>query len=203
MSSGHVMGTIRANGLILSMLLAAFCLVAVDCDLFWQNRDLKESLNNATAGLRPSIGSTVPPLTGVDLSASPVAVQYGGDARPTLLLVFQPDCDACAANWPLWDDLLSRLDRSRVRVVFANIGNPVSPAFAKAHRLENEIVVAKVDTSSLSVYNVIFSPETILISRVGKVADIWVGSLRRDVASDIRHEVNTLALGSATTASTR
>jgi hypothetical protein len=150
-----------------------------------QLRRIDEQLNISNR-LEP--GSTVPPLVGYDLAGNKVTYSYGDDPRDTVLLVFSPGCHACDENWPNWTRLIKGLDSKTTRLVIANIasGLPVTTEYITQHEISGIPVITEVSPESMQAYRMLYTPQTILVGRDGKVRKVQTGSLKeKDFALDL------------------
>lgn len=97
--------------------------------------------------------------------------------EPSFLFVFSSQCSYCDKNWPQWDRLRV-LARSRsIRTVYANVGQPLEPAYIKLHGIDSRLVVQDISTESKLIYRLDATPMTFLFDGQGKLITAHVGAL--------------------------
>lgn len=121
-------------------------------------------------------GTTVPPLSGTDPSGRRVAFAYGTDARKTVMLVYSPRCKSCDAQWPVWREIVSKIDGTKFRVVAVDQTALTTDAYLAAHRLRGLSVIARPDAATLRDYKLKATPQTVVIGPAGVVEAVWTGA---------------------------
>lgn len=184
--------------------LGASCIVllAMNVALLRQNRQLKAQISLPPPALELPAGTSVPDLKGYDLSGRPVELAYGKDVRKVLVLVYSPTCSFCTKNWPMWQDLLSGLNRGAVRPVAVDVTNSSTPAFLIEHRLNDLPVMTQVDPTARIRYRFQLTPQTILVDDTGKVEKVWSGVLDNAAVQELRQRTGSNAPASARSSQT-
>jgi hypothetical protein len=164
----------------LAFLLLAFGILLIVSNVLLarriaQMRKIDDQLN-ASNKLEP--GSAVPPLIGYDVAGNKLTYDYGTDPRDTVLLVFSPGCHACDENWPNWTRLIKGLNSQSTRLVIANVasGLPVTSEYIARHEIGGVPLIAEVSPESMQAYRMIYTPQTILVGRDGKVRKVQTGA---------------------------
>lgn len=175
----------------LGVLLVGLCfaLLAVDGFLLDRNASLRALSSEYFRLLQPPVGRVVPPLSGVGPDGKQVVVEYGKDARKTILFVFSPTCHVCDVNWPTWQALSKRIDPKSYRLVFVNISTALPQDYAVEKGIAAYVVISRLDPVAGAVYNLHATPETVVLSDFGRIESVWVGPLSggalREVESTI------------------
>lgn len=165
----------RPAALVMSAL--TLTLLVINVALVRQNARLTAAVDRASRAYLPVVGSTVPPLLGVDLNGVTRTVGYGEDAKDTLLFVFSPTCFASTSAWPRWVELAREADKRSVRIVYANIGPTVPPRHPVRDGGLDPATVLQTDARSLVSYNLQVTPQIVRITPEGRIVDVWVGTL--------------------------
>lgn len=173
---------------VIPILLAGLVLVLVivDMALLRQNRRLRASLNAHISPTQLRAGVTVPALRGTDISGVERDIEFGPSRKQTILLAFRPNCPFCKINWPRWNSILQRVDRSEFRVVFVSLSGPVTSDFATRHAILRYPVFVYLDPADVITYGLRVTPETVLISPLGQVEGVWPGLLADRALTELR-----------------
>ena len=159
------------------LILSTVALLSVDLMLI---RELRSVTARTSRSVALRVGAVVPPLAGVANDGKPITVDYRGEKRKTLVLVFSPTCPICTQNWPRWERLASIIDSGQYRLVYVNgsMSSSLTPDYLRAHHVENGLVIAKVDPQTAVDYELNLTPVVELIDRGGKVLNVWLGMPR-------------------------
>ncbi len=155
-------------------------LLAVDVLLLRQSRELSARLAASTGYFEPRIGRKLPPLHGTDMDGRPMTLSYNRDPRRTLLLMFSPECGACAANWPAWFSIIGKADRATTRIVLVDSSSKATKEFVTGLGIQGIPVFGQVDLRSMVEYRIEAVPQTVLTGPEGTVLKAWVGRLDKD-----------------------
>jgi thiol-disulfide isomerase/thioredoxin len=161
-------------------------LLAANIALIHQNSELKSRLSLAPPSLEAATGSQMPDLHGFDLNGMPIEVDYGKDPRKVLVLVFSPTCPYCDENWPKWQQVISALDGSAIRLVAVDVTSSASTSFVSQHQLDLLPVFLKVDPRATVNYRFQLTPQTILVDSTGRVEKVWTGVLNDSAMAELR-----------------
>jgi hypothetical protein len=175
--------------LVNKLLLAAGITVllistVVNAVMIRENRRLVSLASAFRGQLVLSEGDQLPPLAGVDLNGKSIVVDSKNEI-PTVLFVFSPSCSVCLKNWQNWDSILSSESRSRWRPVFIDAGGNANSDFLQTHGLPRYAVVEDVTKETFLSYRLFSTPQTIVLSRDGKVNFIWGGALSHGAMGDL------------------
>lgn len=163
-------------------------LLAANIALIHQNSQLKARLALPPLAMEAATGAKMPDLRGFDLEGKPVEVLYGQDSRKVLVLVFSPVCAFCEKNWPMWNQVISSLDRSAVRPVAVDVTSTSSASFVSQH-LPGLPVFLKVEPQATVNYRFQLTPQTILLDSAGKVEKVWSGVLSDSSVSELKQRL--------------
>ncbi|MCG8469568.1 MAG: hypothetical protein MJB57_15415 [Gemmatimonadetes bacterium] len=185
------------------VVLATVALVVANGILLRRNVDLVvrvEALQqNRTRSMVLEVGATLPDLNGIGLDNRPISITYP-DTRETIFFIFSTTCPLCDANWPYWHALEGRVDRSRFRVVYANLSDEMSEAYARQHSFGLDApVVSKVDPQSSLDYKLSLTPLLVLADENGVVRSVWPGITRDEARQEIESAFG-VSLGDVTLA---
>jgi len=150
-----------------------------------RNRTLGEWVEAYRSRLVIPKGVRLPTIQGRDLAGKPIAIDFEKQDHPTILFVFSPSCNVCTANWPKWDLILQSRPNTNWRAIFVNMGSPTTSEYRQLHALNHYSVVESLATESILAYRLFQTPETILLSREGKVIFSWEGAITDDVGKSL------------------
>jgi len=169
------------------LLSAVFVIMAVELVLLArQNRSLKvvvaaleQQLGVMRSAASLKAGDVLQPLELPTLSGESMRLAYNDPVRDTILLVFSPDCPACAENLESWSRLQAAHDPDRESLVYvSSAGAEATQAFASDHGLPGPVLVS--GAQSLNGYKVNEIPATIRVGPGGVVKRVWVGVLSEE-----------------------
>jgi hypothetical protein len=174
-------------------MLTAFSLVVVAMNvlLINQNQRLKANSSRARQALQVAAGTTVPSLHGKDIDANDIVLSYGRDSRKTLLMVFSPKCSACKENMSNWAAIQARLDPSSYRLAAVSLSADNLGEYLHSYKLAGIQVFAEIDPNDRVNYNLVMTPQTILIDSTGKVQKVWTGVLKGGNIEDLERTLDT------------
>lgn len=167
----------------------AFALLLIGVNVALMKQDLRlAGLNKAyEANLHLSVGDSVPPLSGVNLTGSPATVEYMPGGPKTLLLVFSRSCGVCGLNWPAWQRVLSQSDPQRVRAIGVSLESTgLSSLYLAQVGLTRTEMIVFPNVGSIIAYRFRYTPQTILIGSDGRVEGIWSGALQPQQMEEIK-----------------
>jgi hypothetical protein len=162
---------------------ACVALAVLTLFLAWQNRNLKDDLAELRAPQIPpealKAGDTMAPLTIMDEGGSEVTIEFGAEARKTLLLIFSPECPACAMTLPIWSDLFKE-PPAAARVAGLRMG--AEPEGGSALPFP---VYTPDESGSGLVGKIPYVPTTLLVDEGGLVERIWFGVLEEEAQEEL------------------
>src|SRR5258708_16496554 len=113
-------------------------------------------------------GSQAPAFEGTTLTGGKVKLDYGKDARNTLLYVFSPTCHWCERNLPNIKAIIAA--RQDLHVVGVYLGPKLDLQSAAGQPFTD---VLQPTPQTASAYHLTGTPATLLISPDGKVVNSW------------------------------
>lgn len=158
--------------------------------LLKQNIEMKASADQGARSLVLQPGAQLPPLDGLDTAGNKTSFKYGEDTRKTLLMVFSPGCGACKANMPNWQALAKDLDPQSYRIVTASLMAEGTQAYLEKYGLDALPAIAEPDAEDRLSYNLVLSPQLILIGADGKTEKVWTGALQNADKADVEKTLN-------------
>jgi peroxiredoxin len=120
------------------------------------------------------VGTILPPIMAKRLDGQQDVISYQGTSQPTVLYVFTPPCLWCARNMESFKALLER-EKAQYRF----IGISLSEQGLAENVAKNDLklpVYSSVSPETLKTYKLGSTPQTIVISRTGKVLQNWAGA---------------------------
>ena len=163
----------------LAFLIFVFGIALVVSNVFLARRvsHLQQIGNLLNTSNKLEIGATVPPLAGYDASGGKLTYSYGEDSRDTLVLAFSPGCRTCDENWPNWTHLIHAINSASTRVVLVNVAPllKVTPEYLAHHDIGKIPLITEVSPESVEAYRMLYTPQTIVVGRDGKVRRVQVG----------------------------
>jgi peroxiredoxin len=143
--------------------------------LAYRVKTLGDSLAELTSpppGLQ--VGATVSPIKAHALDGQPDVISYGEADRPVVLYVFTPQCSWCARNLANLKALLAH-EQGAYRFVGLSLTDKEVKEYASKNGL-NFPVYFNPTEEAMREYKLGGTPQTIVISREGKVLKNWVGA---------------------------
>lgn len=148
--------------------------VAVNILLSLQVHHLKQPTTPAAPGLQ--IGQVVPPIAATDRNNRSVIVPYDDTPIPTILYVLRPNCSWCTRNLANFHEL-TRQTHGRYRVVALSLTSAGNYA-----QYGGEDSVLTVSEGSRRALRLGATPQTLVVSRDGRMLHNWVGAYTNSVA---------------------
>ncbi len=145
---------------------------------------LEKALDEAREAQVLSPGAAVPPVRGTDMNGNRFEIGFDSSDLPTVLYVFKPSCVWCQRNLgPI--NRLAVLGRGRFR--FVGISLSSRPELAQyIRRTEMKFpVLGEVSDETRWAYRLSSTPETIVISKAGKVERVWDGAYSEHVKAEV------------------
>jgi peroxiredoxin len=175
LSSNKVdMEIVRSHRLSLSLAIALVASVAIICLQARYIRSLQ--LNAEALAARGTIkaGVSVPDVDAVDLSGKRVLLSYAASSLPTLIYVFRPGCPWCERNQKAVNSLTAQISK-RYRVIGLSLSDDGLTGFLKAHPVSFPVYY-NPSPAFVAFLDLGTTPETIAISRAGRVLASWNGA---------------------------
>lgn len=176
-------------------------LVVVDWTLLARNERLRRALLDRQMSLYPKAGTVVPSLDGVSADGTPLHVELGGDSRATVLFVFSSTCPICAVNWPYWEYLARNIDRSRYRIVYANLADSLPTGYLRERYFAPQAAVfGTLDPRAVVAYSLSVTPVVAVIDPGGVIRELWIGRSHPDDERNINEALGVANRGSSSSA---
>ena len=150
-----------------------------------QNNRLKVLSAKPDRTLEIEPGTLVPPFEGIDVHGVKQKLSYGQDERKTLFLVFSPNCGACKENMPNWKSMLNQIEEKQLRVVALSLDPDGVDNYVSRYNMEGTLVMSEVEPRTRVAYNLVVSPQMILVDSDGKVERVWTGVLESKQKQDL------------------
>jgi peroxiredoxin len=115
-----------------------------------------------------TVGQTAPTITGVDITGKTKVVRFEGELQPTIVYVFTPVCGWCRVNMANFQTLM-RAGAGSYRFVGVSLLDSGVPEYVKRNTLHFATVFRSVPKAVADAYHWGATPETIVISRSGRV----------------------------------
>jgi len=192
--------TVRTSvAVTIAALLAG--LVVVDWTLLARNERLRGELLDRQMSLYPKAGTVVPSLDGVSTDGTPLHVEMVGDSQATVLFVFSSTCSICAVNWPYWEYLARNIDRSRYRIVYANLADSLPAGYLRERYFAPQAAVfGKLDPRAVVAYSLSVTPVVAVIDPGGVIRELWIGRSHPDDERNINEALGVANRGSSSSA---
>ena len=143
--------------------------------LAYRIRTLNDSLAELNAPPPAvQVGTKVSPIKAQNLGGQTQVISYTEEDRPLVLYIFTPQCSWCARNLPNLKALLAQ-GRGSYRFVGLSLTDKEVRDYAAKNQLELPIYFNPSD-EAMREYKLGGTPQTIVISREGKVVKNWVGA---------------------------
>jgi len=138
-----------------------------------------KNLNDSLAELNapPSalhVGATVSPVKAHSLDGQTAVISYGAGDQPVVLYVFTPQCIWCARNLANLKTLLAQ-KQGAYRFVALSLTDKDINEYVSNSQLDCPIYFNPTE-ESFREYKLGGTPQTIVISREGKVLKNWIGA---------------------------
>ncbi len=165
-------------------------LFIVNILLVQQNNKLKVLASRPDRALEAKLGSTLPPLEGIDTNGNKQKIAYGQDSRKTALFVFSPRCHACEENMSNWQTIIKTVDPKSFRLAAVSVQPEGVKEYASQHSLNRIPVLSTLDPKYKVTYNLALTPQILLIDAEGKVEKVWTGLLQGNDKQDVGLALN-------------
>ena len=163
----------------------AVVLMVINVMLAQQNKRLKAFADGPNRSLELKPGAQLPAIEGMDAEGKRLKVEYGRDARKTLLMVFSPGCRFCGENMRNWEAIANGVDNESYRVIGVSLLAAGTQEYLSRHPGFDRPVIAELDPQIRLAYNLVLSPQTILIDSAGKAEKVWSGLIREGQKRDV------------------
>lgn len=149
--------------------------LAVNLLLAYKVRTLSDSLAELTAPPPAvEVGTVVSPIKAHGLDGQASVISYADGDRPVVLYVFTPQCPWCARNLANLKTLLAH-GRGDYRFVGLSLTDKDVRDYAAKNQLDLPVYFNPSDEATRE-YKLGSTPQTIVISRDGKVLKNWLGA---------------------------
>jgi hypothetical protein len=175
---------------VVNVALAALLCVStvINLLLVGRVRSLRWNLEVARAAMVLPVGEELPILSATDSSGKPVSLDPRASDLPTLLYVLSPTCGWCTLNRDSINHLASNV-RGEFRVVAVSLSKPTDG-------LNSEYsygfpVLFEPTEESIVAYRLRGTPQTLLISKDGKLENSWKGAYIGEVKRSLEARFGT------------
>jgi len=127
-------------------------------------------------------GIRAEPIIAKDLDGRTTRIEGAGEL-PAVFYVFSPQCGWCERNWPGVQALTGQL-RGRYRVVGLSLGSRGTAELVTRKPLALP-VLADPSAETVRAYKLASTPQTIAVSRDGRVERVWEGAYDGTVQKEI------------------
>ena len=172
---------IRSKKLVLSLLLGAS--LGLNLLLARRVRQFETRIDGKLFHEQLQIGALVPPIIAKDLDGRSATITYTGNTRPTVLYIFTPQCGWCARNSDNFKALLQVRDQDN-RFIALSLSEIGLQEYVRDKQLTVP-VFAGLSSEMISAYKLGGTPQTLVISREGRVVKNWQGAWIGKQKSDI------------------
>lgn len=197
MSSSHCIYELNRRTALL-LLFSGVVLLAFNLLLVKQNKELKASAHTGERNLALKPGTQMPAIEGHGPDGNKLRLDYAANQRKTLVMVFSPNCSACRENMPNWRAIIDRVDRQAFRLVGISLAAKGTREYVDENQLNDMNILAEVDAKTRVAYNLMLSPQLILIDADGNAEKVWSGVLdsddKREVADLLQVDLGNRAL---------
>lgn len=156
--------------------LLSLLIVSVTLNLLLARRikQLTGAGNRAVLERQLKVGAQVPVIQAVDSAGQPQIIAFDQEERPTVLYVFTPLCKWCTRNMDNIKELVARKSGE-----FRFIGISLSKEGLTEYVAKNGLTVpvyTDLSDQTRKAYKMVGTPQTIVVSRDGKVIQNWMGA---------------------------
>jgi peroxiredoxin len=146
--------------------------------LFVENRKLKAVIEDPKKYFKTlARDDTVPSFSARDIEGKEINVRYSDNSPFTLLFWFSPGCSSCEDDIHFWNELGADYAVGEIRCIGMCVGSPEEARqFADENNIEFPVVCVG-DPFILERYKGHVLPQTVFVSPMGKVLEVWPGSL--------------------------
>jgi peroxiredoxin len=120
------------------------------------------------------VGTSVPPIEANRLDGQVEVISYGGVNQPTVLYVFTPPCPWCARNIDNFKALVEK-DSAQYRIIGVSLSQEGLAEYVAKNDLKLPIY-SGLSEETKRAYKLSGTPQTIVVSRDGKVLQNWMGA---------------------------
>jgi len=168
----RVAGFTRHQGVLVLLVLSA----AINLALATKVRSA-----NGRPPARLTAGTPATPFSGVSLDGHTLNVDFK-HGRPTVLYYFSPACGWCERNWA---NVKSLMERRAADYRFIGVSTSADDAALAVARGLNLEVVTGLSGTAMENYHFSGTPQTVVISSVGRVLKSWDGAFAGRIAREV------------------
>ena len=179
MSRSHCIYQLNRRTALL-LLCSVVVLLGLNLLLVKQNKELKAYAQTGERNLALKPGTQLPPIEGHGPDGNRMRFDFASDRRKTLVMVFSPNCSACRENMPNWQAIIGRVDQQAYRLVGISLAAKGTREYVEENQLRDMSIVAEIDAKTRVAYNLLLSPQLILIDANGNTEKVWSGVLDSD-----------------------
>jgi hypothetical protein len=165
---------------VLAVLMASACVNGL---LIWRVAVLRARLAYLTEDRILATNAKVLPIVGNDLDGKPYTVNYARSAGPTILYVFSPSCGWCRRNLRDVRELL-RVSSGKYTAVGLSLTRDGLSEYVSASGLPMQFIT-DIPPSTVMGYRLGGTPQTIVISKSGRVLRNWRGAYGGEVRAEV------------------
>ncbi len=157
--------------------------VCVNVLLMWRVQSLRNRVEYLTQDRLLAVNSSVSAISARDLDGKPFVLDYSKNAKPTLLYIFSPTCGWCRRNLRNLGELL-RTTSEKYTAVGVSLTRDGLGEYVAANSLPMQ-VIADIPPSTVMDYRLGGTPQTIVVSREGRVLKNWRGAYGGPVKAEV------------------
>jgi peroxiredoxin len=169
---------------LISVLLLAVSTV-LNVFLSQKIRNLTNIIDESNAEGRLDEGETAAILEAKDLTGKPITLSYSDVNIPTVLYTFTPQCHWCFENLENIK-FLAKQSQGKFRLIGLSLNKDELESYLQKNGIDFPIYT-DIPANIQADYKFGGTPQTIVISRDGKVIKNWVGIYTDEVGSEVEN----------------
>lgn len=178
----------RTNAILAVLLMVG--LSSLNILLFVQNRNLKVTSDCRNREIVLKEGKSLIPLSGIDIDEMKQSFEWGTEGRKTLVMIFSPQCGYCRENMPIWNEIISKADKSAFRIVAASSISAGAKEFVEEYEFNDIPILIETEPESKIEYVMYLTPQTILLNQSGEIEKVWIGLIQNEKTSEVESHLN-------------
>lgn len=172
--------SVRRDFIVLLVILSGS--LALNVALGRRINTLRSLLPNAVAPVVVPVGTTLPPISAVDLQGAAATISYRVHL-PTVLYVFVPTCHWCERNLENIKFLASAR-AGQYQFIGLSLNQPELKEYVAGHGITFP-VYTRVSPEAIKALRLGGTPQTLVVSPEGRLVKNWLGAYDGDVGSDV------------------
>jgi peroxiredoxin len=177
-------GKIFRAGKINWVFLVALLLTSTSLNILLAQKlsTLKITIENLKSEGRLKEGTQLPPFEAKGLDENTVTLSYN-ETTPTILYTFSPQCGWCSRNLQNLK-ALSNAVRGKYRFIGLSLSDIGLQEYSRQHNFDFPVYTG-ISESVKQSYKFGGTPQTIVVSDVGKVLKVWTGAYQGSIQEGI------------------